>query len=113
MLRRHRQRVRNVRRDPDTRVWIRVAALVALAAYLVAFIVENSKPRPMHFVFATAHVSQDWLILLSVAIGVVIGVLASQLAHRRRARRAQLTGAATSEARRETPSSTSSTSTKL
>jgi hypothetical protein len=40
-------------------------------------------------------------------------VLASQLAHRRRMRRPQPTGAATSEARRETPSSTSSTSTKL
>ena len=86
MLRRHRERVANVRRDPDLRVWIRVAALVALAAYLVAFILENSKSRPLHFVFATAHVSQDWLILLSAVIGVVIGVLASQVAHRRRAR---------------------------
>ena len=92
---------------------MRVAALVAIAAYLVAFIIENSKPRPLHFVFGTAHVSQDWLILLSVAIGIVVGVLASQLAHRRRARRAQPTGAATSEARSDTPSSTSSTSTKL
>jgi uncharacterized integral membrane protein len=113
VLRRHRDRVERARRDPDTRVWVRVAALVAIAAYLVAFIIENSKQRPLHFVFATARISLDWLILLCVAIGIVIGVLASQLAHRRRARRAQLTGAATSEARRETPSSTSSTSTKL
>jgi uncharacterized integral membrane protein len=89
VLRRHRERVANARRAPDLRVWIRVAALVALAAYLVAFILENSKSRPLHFVFTTAHVSLDWLILLSVAIGVVIGVLASQVAHRRRARRQQ------------------------
>lgn len=89
MLRRHRERVANARRDPDTRVWIRVVALVALAAYLVAFVVENAKSRPLHFVFTTAHVSLDWLILLSVAIGVVIGVLASQVAHRRRARKQQ------------------------
>ena len=54
-----------------------------------AFIVENSKTQPLHFVFATAQVSLDWLILLSVAIGVVIGVLASQVAHRRRARKQQ------------------------
>ncbi|MDX6516719.1 MAG: hypothetical protein QOH73_2385 [Gaiellaceae bacterium] len=113
MLKRHRDRVSNVRRDPDIRVWVRVAALVAIAAFLVAFIIENSKPRPLHFVFATAQVSQDWLILLSVAIGIVIGVLASQLAHRRRQRRIQATAAPTSEARRETPSSTSSTATKL
>jgi uncharacterized integral membrane protein len=89
MLRRHRQRVSDARRDPDIRVWVRVAALVALAAYLVAFIVENSKARPLHFVFGTAQVSLDWLVLLSVAIGVVIGVLASQVAHRRRARTQQ------------------------
>jgi uncharacterized integral membrane protein len=89
VLRRHRERVANARRDPDLRVWIRVVALGALAAYLVAFIVENSKARPLHFVFTTAHVSLDWLILLSVAIGVVIGVLASQVAHRRRARKQQ------------------------
>src|SRR3954454_19487970 len=113
MLRRHRDRVQSARRDPDIRVWVRVAALVAIAAYLVAFVVENSKPKPLHFVFGTAHVSLDWLILLSLAIGVVVGVLASQLAHRRRARRAQATAAPTSEARRETPASTSSTSTKL
>ena len=89
MLRRNRQRVSDARRDPDIRVWVRVAALVALAAYLVAFIVENSKSRPLHFVFATAQVSLDWLILLSAAIGVVIGVLASQVANRRRARKQQ------------------------
>jgi uncharacterized integral membrane protein len=86
MLRRHRERVATVRRDPDTRVWVRVAALVALAAYLVAFVVENAHPQSLHFVFATAKISADWLILLSAAIGVVIGVLASQVAHRRRAR---------------------------
>jgi uncharacterized integral membrane protein len=67
-------------------VWVRVVALVALAAYLIAFIVENSKSRPIHFVFGTAQVSVIWLILLTLGIGVVIGVLASQVAHRRRRR---------------------------
>ena len=89
MLKRHRQRVSDARRDPDIRVWVRVAVLVAIAAYLVAFIIENSKTHPLHFVFTTAHVSLVWLMLISVAIGVVIGVLASQLAHRRRARKQQ------------------------
>jgi uncharacterized integral membrane protein len=111
VFKRRRERAQIVRGNPELRVWLRVGALVALAAYLVAFVLENSQPRPLHFVFGTAHVSQDWLILLSVAIGIVIGVLASQLTHRRRTRRAQLTGAPTSDASRETPSSTSSTST--
>ena len=87
MLKRQRDRVEGVRQDPDLRVWARVVALVAVAGYLVAFVLENSNHHPLHFVFLTRNVSTIWLILLSVLIGLVAGVLASQVAHRRHERR--------------------------
>jgi uncharacterized integral membrane protein len=89
VLRRQRERVAGAGQDPDLRVWARVVGLVAVAGYLVAFVLENSTHHPLHFVFLTRNVSTIWLILLSVLIGMVAGVLASQLAHRRAARRAR------------------------
>jgi uncharacterized integral membrane protein len=86
-FRKQRDRVEQARTDPDLRLWVRVVALVAVAAYLVAFVLENSTHHAVHFVFGTAKVSTIWLILLSVLIGIVVGVLASQVAHRRAARR--------------------------
>jgi uncharacterized integral membrane protein len=78
--------------DPDKirewqpRLWARVIALVAIAAYVLAFIIENSHKIHLHFVFFTATVSLVWLILLSLALGLAGGLLLSQL-HRRRRRR--------------------------
>ena len=62
--------------------------LLLLAAYAIAFVLENRKSVPLHFVFATANVSLVWLILLSLAVGFVVGILLSQLERRRRRRRA-------------------------
>ena len=70
------------------KLWLVLVALALTAAYLVAFVVENRKAVPVHFVFATAHVSLIWTILLSLAIGLLAGLLVSQLyrwRHRRRA----------------------------
>ena len=70
------------------KLYLRIVVLLLLAAYAVAFVLENRKHVPLHFVFATANVSLVWLILLSLAVGFVVGILLSQLERRRRRRRA-------------------------
>ena len=69
------------------RLWALLIGLALLAAYVIAFVLQNRKTVNLHFVFATASVSLIWLILLSVLIGVLGGLLLSQL-YRRRYRRA-------------------------
>jgi hypothetical protein len=66
------------------KLYIRLALLVVLIAYVIAFVLENRKAVPLHFVLFTAHVSLIWLILLMLGIGVAGGVLLSQLYRRRR-----------------------------
>ena len=76
--------------DPETRetfqprLWLVVGGLVAIVAYLVAFVAENNKSVKVHFVFYTGETSVIWLVLLSLAIGLVAGLLLSQLERRRR-----------------------------
>lgn len=69
------------------KLYARLIALVLLAAYAVAFVLENKKSVHLHFVLATANVSLVWLILLSLAVGFLVGILLSQLERRRRRRR--------------------------
>ena len=69
------------------KLYARLIALVLLAAYVIAFVLENRRSVPLHFVFATARVSLVWLILLGLAVGFVVGILLSQLERRRRRRR--------------------------
>jgi uncharacterized integral membrane protein len=75
--------------DPETRetfqprLWLIVAGLALIIAYVVAFIAENNKNVTVHFVLIKADTSVIWLILLSIAIGLVGGVLLSQLERRR------------------------------
>ena len=68
------------------RLWATVVALIAIVAYIVAFVAENNSRVTLHFVFLTTHTSVIWLILLALAIGVVSGLLLSQLYRRRRRR---------------------------
>jgi len=70
------------------RLYARLIVLILLAAYAIAFVLENRKSISVHFVFVTAAVSLVWLILLSLAVGFVVGILLSQLERRRRRRRA-------------------------
>ncbi len=76
--------------DPETRetfqprLWLIVAGLAAIVAYLVAFVAENNKSVKVHFVFYTGQTSVIWLVLLSLAVGLVVGLLLSQLERRRR-----------------------------
>ena len=70
------------------KLYARLVAIILLAAYAIAFVLENRKAVSLHFVVATANVSLVWLILLSLAVGFVVGILLSQLERRRRRRRA-------------------------
>jgi uncharacterized integral membrane protein len=70
------------------RLYAILIGLFLLCAYVIAFIVENSKKVSLHFVLFTARVSLIWLILLGLAIGFVGGILTSQL-YRRRSRSRQ------------------------
>ena len=68
------------------RLYVRLIALVLLAAYAIAFVLENRQTVSVHFVFATARVSLIWLPLLALAVGLVGGILLAQLERRRRRR---------------------------
>jgi uncharacterized integral membrane protein len=65
----------------------RLIALIVLAAYAIAFVLENRSSVHIHFVLVTASVSLIWLVLLSLVLGVVAGILLAQLDRRRRRRR--------------------------
>ncbi len=71
-------------REWQPRLYLSIIALSLIAAYAIAFVLENNKHINLHFVFATTKVSLIWLILLSNAIGVLAGILLSQLYRRRR-----------------------------
>lgn len=75
------------RRRYQPRLYLRILLIGLLAAYAIAFVLENDRHVHVHFVLGTARISQIWLILLSVGIGLVLGVLISQLYRRRRRRR--------------------------
>ena len=81
------ERPEGFRRQWQPRLYLRIGIIVLLAAYAIAFVLENNKRVGVHFVFGTAHSSLIWLILLSVALGVLLGVLLSQLYRRRRRRK--------------------------
>jgi uncharacterized integral membrane protein len=68
------------------KLYLRLAAIVLLAAYAIAFVLENRNTVHVHFGFVTASVSLVWQILHSLAVGFVVGILLSQLERRRRRR---------------------------
>jgi len=70
-------------REWRPRFWAKLIGLVALACWVIAFVLENRKKVSLHFVFFTATVSLIWLILLILAIGILIGAFAAQLNRRR------------------------------
>jgi uncharacterized integral membrane protein len=76
-------REREFERDWQPRLWLRVAALVLLAAYVIAFVAANDDDASVNFIFWEATTSLIWVILLSLLVGLVGGVLLSQLHNRR------------------------------
>jgi uncharacterized integral membrane protein len=89
LLRRPSVDTEQINENWQPRLWLRIVLLVALVAYVIAFVLENKKAVHLHFVFATASVSLVWLILLSLALGIVGGILLAQLERRRRRNRAR------------------------
>lgn len=81
------------------RLWVTLALLILIGAYLIAFVVGNDEEARVDFVLGEASTSLIWVILLSLLAGLVGGVLLSQLYLRRYSRR--------SDASVETPSSIS------
>jgi uncharacterized integral membrane protein len=70
--------------------WAKLVAFLFVLGYAIAFVVDNDKTIPIDFVFATAHVSLIWTILLLLGVGVAGGALLSALyRHRRRQHRGQ------------------------
>ena len=65
-------------------LYAKIAALLFVVAYTIAFVVGNNTTIPVDFVFATANVSLIWTILLLLAVGLVGGTLLSQLYRHRR-----------------------------
>lgn len=92
-------REQQFQRTWQPRLWITLAVLCLIVAYLIAFVVGNDEQARVDFVFGSATTSLIWVILLSLLAGLLGGVLLSQLHRRRRDYR--------SEASTEMPSSIS------
>jgi uncharacterized integral membrane protein len=68
-------------------LYTKIALLLLVVAYVIAFVVQNTDKIEIDFVFTTARVRLVWEMLLLLAAGLVSGVLLSQLyRHRRRAK---------------------------
>ena len=72
------------RQPSERRLWVVLALLVVLGAFLVAFVVANTEEVDVSFVAFSATTSLIWVILLSLLIGLVAGLLAPQVLRRRR-----------------------------
>jgi uncharacterized integral membrane protein len=66
-------------------LWSRLVLMLAIAIYLILFIVLNTRTVKISFVFASTRVSLVLAIIVALVLGLVLGVFASQL-HRHRAR---------------------------
>jgi uncharacterized integral membrane protein len=74
-------------------LYTKIALLLVVIGYAVAFVVQNTDQIRIDFVFATTKVRLIWTMLLLLAIGLIGGILLSQLyRHRRRARLTQKSG---------------------
>ena len=74
-------------------LYTKIAVLLVVIGYSVAFVVQNTDQIRIDFVFATTKVRLIWTMLLLLAIGLIGGILLSQLyRHRRRSQLAQKSG---------------------
>ncbi len=68
-------------------LYAKLALLLIVIAWAIAFVVKNTRQIKIDFVFTDANVRVIWTILLLLAVGLLSGVLLSQLyRHRRRAK---------------------------
>jgi uncharacterized integral membrane protein len=81
--------VRFLRRGTDAsdtwqlKLWLILASLLLVAAYLLAFVVKNDDEIKVDFVLGSTRTSLIWAILLSLVLGLMAGLLLSQLYRRR------------------------------
>lgn len=60
-----------------------VAAVVLVVSLLLVFVIENSDPVRVSFVFFSADISLIWVIVLSAVAGAVAGIFLARLLRRR------------------------------
>lgn len=72
--------------DREWRLWVALGLLALFVAYIIGFIIENSRTVTVHWVFGTSNSSVIWLIVVNLLIGVAAGLLLSNLYRRRRRR---------------------------
>ncbi|MEQ8834913.1 MAG: LapA family protein [Miltoncostaeaceae bacterium] len=60
-----------------------VGALLLVVILALVFIVENSDPVRVSFVFFSASISLIWVILLSMAMGAIAGAVLMRLIRKR------------------------------
>ncbi|HZG35671.1 MAG TPA: LapA family protein [Gaiellaceae bacterium] len=94
------EREREFQRSWLPKLWLSIAGLILLAAYVIAFVSGNTDQASVNFIFFEARTSLIWVILLSLLAGLVAGVLIAQIYARRVYR---------SDASTETPSPIEST----
>ena len=58
-------------------------ALVLVVSLLLIFVIENSDPVRVSFVFFSAEISLIWVIVLSAVAGAAVGVFVAHLVRRR------------------------------
>ena len=81
------KRAGKVDEDYQPRLWLTVAVLGLLLAYVLYFIAANDEQVSVKFLFFDATLGLIWVILLSLGIGIAGGLLLSQLYRRRSATR--------------------------
>jgi len=70
----------------ESRLYLKLVLLLAVVAYVIAFVLRNNNQVDVDFVFGTTQISLTWVILICLAIGLLGGVLLSQFYRRRRRR---------------------------
>lgn len=58
-------------------------ALVLVLSLLLIFVIENSDPVRVSFVFFSADISLIWVIVLSAVAGAAVGIAVARLVRRR------------------------------
>ena len=81
-----REREREFQRGWHPKLWLLLAGLILITAYLIAFVIGNTDQARVNFIFVEARTSLIWVILLSLLAGLIAGMLISQLYARRLSR---------------------------
>ena len=76
-------------RELDIAFFAKLALLLFVIAYAIAFVVGNDKRISVDFVFATGRVSLIWTVLLLLLVGLGGGLLLSHLYRHRRSKQSR------------------------